>query len=210
MFIFGHVGITLGVGLLVNRVIAAKTQPGLATAPAPGNITGREKKQDFSVSDGLDLRFLMVGSMLPDVIDKPIGIFIFGSTLSNGRIFSHTLLFLFLLTLAGICLLRYRKTGWLLAIVAGVFLHLVLDEMWWDPVTLLWPALGIEFATRNVRDWVSEMLLALTHNPKVYVSEIIGFAIIMCFLVVLIMRDRIMDFLLAGRYDFRVKRQSRQ
>ncbi|OGO16292.1 MAG: hypothetical protein A2Z02_03655 [Chloroflexi bacterium RBG_16_48_7] len=166
------------------------------------------RKSAFSIARGIDLRFLMLGSMLPDIFDKPLGIFIFGNTLSNGRIFCHTLLFLVLLVLAGLWLLKYRRTGWLLAIAGGVFLHIILDEMWLEPATLFWPALGLEFVRENVRDWISAMISALTHNPKVYISEIAGLAIILCFLAILIARDRVMDFVLAGKYEPNVRKRS--
>lgn len=43
-----------------------------------------------------NLAFVMLGSMLPDIIDKSLGVVLFG-TPAMGRTFAHTLLFLVLL-----------------------------------------------------------------------------------------------------------------
>ncbi len=39
---------------------------------------------------------MLIGSMLPDIIDKPLGGLICKETLGNGRTYAHTLLFLLL------------------------------------------------------------------------------------------------------------------
>jgi hypothetical protein len=41
----------------------------------------------------IDPKYLAIGAILPDLIDKPIGSIIFASIISNGRIIGHTLLF---------------------------------------------------------------------------------------------------------------------
>jgi membrane-bound metal-dependent hydrolase YbcI (DUF457 family) len=201
MFILGHIGISLGAGILVNYIAGAnKTSPSTKAGPVPTQDNPLGRKTVFSVARGLDLRFLMAGSMLPDIFDKPLGIFILGSSLSNGRIYCHTLFFLLVLALAGLWLFKSRKTGWLLAAAVGVFLHLVLDEMWKDPVTMYWPLLGAEFPRRHVVDWLADMLNMLLHNPSVYISELVGLAIVLCFLAILVTRDRVLDFVLGGNY----------
>lgn len=48
------------------------------------------------LSSRLDLMFLALGSMLPDILDKPLGLLVFGSA-NMGRTFAHTLLFLIIL-----------------------------------------------------------------------------------------------------------------
>jgi len=86
-----------------------------------------------------------LGSLLPDIIDKPVGQFFFRDTFSNGRIFCHTLLFLILITLAGLCLYRSRGKTWLLGFSFGTFMHLIQDQMWLEPRTFLWPLYGFAF-----------------------------------------------------------------
>jgi GTP-binding protein len=71
MLLFAHTGITLGTAKVMARA-AGWREKGL---PAQ-----------------LDYRLVLIGSMLPDLIDKPLGGVIL--PLGNGRIYSHTLLFL--------------------------------------------------------------------------------------------------------------------
>ena len=83
-----------------------------------------------------------VGAILPDLIDKPLGHLLLQSTLDSGRIYAHTLLFLGMVGLAGMIYWKMWLTPLMLAVAAGVASHLVLDSMWTNPTTLLWPALG--------------------------------------------------------------------
>lgn len=83
-----------------------------------------------------------LGSILPDIIDKPLGHLLLQSTLDSGRIFAHTLLFLGIVIVSGAVAWRYKSTPLVLILALGVASHLVLDTMWDNPVSLLWPALG--------------------------------------------------------------------
>lgn len=44
------------------------------------------------LSNRLDLAFLALWSMIPDIVDKPLGLLVFGSP-NMGRTFAHTILF---------------------------------------------------------------------------------------------------------------------
>ena len=83
-----------------------------------------------------------LGAILPDIIDKPLGHLLLQSTLDSGRIYAHTLLFLGMVTLAGVAAWRFRPTPLVLILALGIASHLVLDTMWDNPVTLFWPTLG--------------------------------------------------------------------
>jgi membrane-bound metal-dependent hydrolase YbcI (DUF457 family) len=85
----------------------------------------------------VDLAFLALGSMLPDIIDNPLGLVVFG-TPAEGRTFCHTLLFLLVLA----ALAFYLKDVRLASVSAGVAAHLVLDFIWQSPIILFWPLLG--------------------------------------------------------------------
>jgi membrane-bound metal-dependent hydrolase YbcI (DUF457 family) len=75
--------------------------------------------------------------MLSDIIDKPLGLVIFG-TPAMGRTVAHTFLFLLIITLLAIYFHDLR----IASISVGVYAHLILDFMWRSPVTLFWPLLG--------------------------------------------------------------------
>jgi len=147
----------------------------------------------------MDIRFLVIGSMLPDIIDKPIGLYIFRETFSNGRIFSHTLLFLVLVTVVGLMLKRYSGKTWGLALSIGTILHLILDQMWQTPETLFWPIFGVAFEKIETTDWVGNIFYALLTKPSVYVPEIIGLIVLGWFGWELLHRGDIIRFVKQGR-----------
>jgi len=111
-----------------------------------------------------DLAFLALGSMLPDIIDKPLGLLAFG-TLAAGRTIGHTLLFLLVLA----ALAFYLKDLRLASVSIGVLAHLVLDFMWQSPVILFWPLLGnfpivremgvSDFGALFRQSWKSDLVL---------------------------------------------------
>jgi inner membrane protein len=200
MFVLGHIGISLGAGLVANHLMRAQA----VEKPFDTGQDAREAKASsggrFAVATGLDLRFVLLGSLMPDIIDKPLGIFVFGDTLSNGRIYGHTLLFLLVLAGAGFWLWRYRRGGWLMAIACGVLMHLILDQIWIEPETLFWPLLGFSFGRLNVENWVGEVFFSLFHDPYTFIPEITGIIIVASFILLLIRRGRITDFLAGGLY----------
>jgi len=194
MLIFGHVGITLGTSLalsglqgILHPAITTKNkkEAPLSSSSNKGqsnNHSMGNRSSFVSLVKRVDIRALLVGSLLPDIIDKPVGQWLFGEYFSNGRIFSHTLLFLILITISGLLIYRYYGKTWFLFLSFGTFMHLILDEMWRAPGTLLWPILGREFDRIDLSDWVGGMWYNLFTNPTVYVSELIGLFIISWFL----------------------------
>lgn len=113
MFLFGHAGITVGTiwlahksALWVNSRRREPESPGQNANPASAASQANPSLVK-GVVPSLDYRLLLVGSMLPDIIDKPLGIYILGETLSSGYIFGHILLFA--AVLAGVGLYLYVK-----------------------------------------------------------------------------------------------------
>ena len=144
MLVFAHVGLTLAMATILAR-LDRNLNPSLA--------------------------FVALGSLLPDLIDKPLGHLMYGS-MSTGRIFAHT--FLFVLVLAAFAtIFRSRALG---SLTGGVFAHLLEDSMWAMPITLLWPLLG-PFTINQPLSILNyfEMLMRGLENPHVFVPEILGF-----------------------------------
>ncbi len=119
-----------------------------------------------------DLAFVAIGSMLPDIIDKPLGEVVYG-TPSMGRIFAHTLLFLLLLAGAAF----YTRDLRFASLCGGVLFHLTLDFMWNSPAILFWPLLG-SFPPAPHMDTISylQMLLLGLRQPMVWLPELAGLA----------------------------------
>jgi inner membrane protein len=124
-----------------------------------------------------DLGFVLLGSMLPDIIDKPLGEVLFG-TPAMGRTIAHTLLFLLLLGTVAFYLRDLRMAS----VAGGVLAHLLLDFIWNMPSTLLWPLLGgfPIAADLSTLDYLQVLLQSLG-EPMVAVPEILGLAYLLYF-----------------------------
>lgn len=82
MLLFGHLGITFAATQTFEKVILYQ---------------GKKKFTEL-----IDYRLVLLGSLLPDIIDKPLGRLILKDMLGNRRIYAHTLVFLLLLVGTGI------------------------------------------------------------------------------------------------------------
>jgi hypothetical protein len=92
----------------------------------------------------VDYRVVAVASLLPDVIDKPLGRIIFKSRFDSGRIFGHTLL----LNVALLCVLffmRGRAKRLFVLVPISSLLHLAEDGVWSTPKVFWWPFFGTTF-----------------------------------------------------------------
>lgn len=143
MFLLGHLGIGLGLAWV---------------------LSGRSSVR-------IDYRLVLLGAILPDLIDKPLA-YLLGL---DSRLWSHTFLFLF-----AILALSFVPSSRALRLVGfGVATHLLLDRIWNQPAIVLYPAYGWSFAAApfNVDRWFE----ALLHDPYVQAGEIVGFAILVAF-----------------------------
>jgi membrane-bound metal-dependent hydrolase YbcI (DUF457 family) len=195
MFVLGHVGLGLASATAIDAVVTRLRHP--ASQAGSGQVWDRLSH----VGKTVDVRLLLVGSLLPDIIDKPLGIYLLGDVFANGRIFSHTLLFLLALTAVGWAVWRrWRKTG-VLALAFGVLAHLIFDAMWTLPGTLLWPLAGVSFP-RDVHpgSYAAEELHGLVTHASAYVPEILGGAVLLYLFVWLIARKRLWRCVRTGRF----------
>lgn len=192
MLLFAHVGITLGAALLLNSLFGShsddetteRSESSIKAAAWAHSASARVR----SAGRRFDLRALLVGSLLPDIIDKPMGRLVFGTF--GGRLFCHTLTFVLVIALAGLYLYVRRRNNWLLVLGFGLFMHLVLDEMWLDPQTLLWPAQGFSFHVERT-GWEQIIWHRLFTYPNVYVPELVGIALLACFAGLLVLRGKV-------------------
>ncbi len=212
MLLFGHIGITLGAAVLATGLATRSRSAGsrrsevttrcLHSSPELSTLDCSDTNRLSwirSLASFLDIRLLAVGSLLPDIIDKPVGQWLFRDTFSNGRLFTHTLLFLILICVAGLYLYRSGKRTWLLALSFGTFTHLVFDEMWRAPRTLLWPIYGFTFDRIDLTGWAGSMLHALLTDPPTWVTELAGAAVLFWFAFVLLRSRGVFAFIKYGR-----------
>jgi len=158
MFIFGHIGITLGIFYFLYRLFSKKNFPSIVP-------------------------YIVLGSLLPDIIDKPLGRIILAEAVGSGRIFAHTLLFVILLGLLGYYLSQKGQPK-LLVIAGASFCHLLEDQIWNTPEVVFWPILGWGFPKDTISGSFMEYLMIIfnrSYDPAftaVFISEIIGLIII--------------------------------
>jgi membrane-bound metal-dependent hydrolase YbcI (DUF457 family) len=211
MFIFGHSGITLGAAVLLSGALAkSRTFTGAkeleeeqqrrqGLSASESGYSGGIVPWISSLASRIDIRLLLIGSLLPDLIDKPIGRVFFVDIFNNGRIFCHTLLFLIVLIAGGFFLYRRSKKTWLLALSFGTFTHLILDMMWLEPRTLLWPLYGLQFESMPYNNWIRGILYAVLNEPLKAVPELIGLIVIIWFVWLLTYRKKLFVFIRSGR-----------
>ena len=205
MLIFGHTGITLGAAVVLSSALQVREDKpeGRLSSSREAHSAPNDSSRGMSswltfLGNHIDMRLLFISSLLPDIIDKPAGQFFFRDSLSNGRIFCHTLAFLLLITLAGFYLYRSYRTTWLLVLSFGTFTHLIFDRMWLTPRTLLWPLYGFTFEKMDLTHWVQNILHALRTDPGVYVPELIGAVILAWFTLVLVRQRKVYTFIRNG------------
>ena len=191
MFVLGHVGLTWGGSMVLLESVHRLVRLGRS-----------EREKGAPVDDSwpahVDYRLVILGSMVPDLIDKPVGIFILGDQLGNGRVYGHSLAFLLLLLLAAL-VWRGRIGGSLTQVALGSAAHLAMDRMWREPVTLLWPLRGWALERQDVSGWVGQMVEQMFSDPYTYVSEALGAMVIAALLGFLVTRRGLPEFIRTGR-----------
>lgn len=177
MIFFAHIGITLGsawvlqktIGRIKHRISRSRLNY-IATGDVSDHTTEIDTKPR-STANWIDYRFLLLGSILPDIFDKTLGVIYLG----NGRSFCHSLFFTVLILVAGILLYRIRKSPWLLCIALGCVAHLLLDTMWLNPRFFYWPLFGWDMQNSNISFgvWAESIFSSVLRKPSEYVPEII-------------------------------------
>jgi inner membrane protein len=212
MFIFGHVGLTLGSAVVLAGIFhkngrkktgekARPEAPGAAAGPPSPAKSAAERGWLMRLAGFVDIRVLLIGALLPDIIDKPIGRYFFQDYFSNGRIYAHTILFFVILASGGLLLYSARHRTWLLALAYGALTHLILDEMWKSPRTLFWPLYGFSFEREPVSfwPWMERLWHNVSTNPWVLTPEIVGVIIVAWLGVRLLQRKNLFAFIRYGR-----------
>lgn len=140
VFLLGHLGLTL--------------------------LAARSLRPLLPAGEGVPVGFVLVGALLPDLVDKPLGHAILGW--ENGRLWGHALAFAAVL-LAGALYAGSRRG---LALGAATLVHQGLDQVWVDPTSWLWPLLG-PFPV-GVSGGVPDWWVALLSDPFLWSTEALG------------------------------------
>ena len=112
----------------------------------------------------VDFRLVLVGSILPDLIDKPLGALLH----LEARLWAHSLVFLGGLLLLGL-LPALRGLRW---VGFGDAVHLLVDLIWQQPLVMLWPLLGVAFPPGDAS--LGSYWQILLTDPYVQFGEVVG------------------------------------
>jgi membrane-bound metal-dependent hydrolase YbcI (DUF457 family) len=113
-----------------------------------------------------------IGSILPDLFDKPVAIIVFESTL-GGRIYFHGLVFFFIVLVIGIIIWRYFHSFAGIALALGILSHQLLDAMWEIPVKWYYPFLGPYTEVKYTNSFSKGLMTELTSPSEWLIAGVI-------------------------------------
>lgn len=172
MLPMGHLGITVAVIRVVERIY---------------------------ILPWADYRLLLIGSILPDLIDKPMGYIFFAHPLVNGRTYGHSLLFLILILSIAFVQWYYRNYLKVLNLGIGTTTHLTFDAMWKYQETLFWPIYGLTFSSPIHDEWVGKITIGMFAIEKRVALEIIGTFLLIYFFISLALKKKLEQFNKTGQ-----------
>jgi membrane-bound metal-dependent hydrolase YbcI (DUF457 family) len=143
---------------------------------------------------------LLLGSVFPDLVDKTVGMILFRSYFQNGRIFMHTFLVTLSCLAAGNWIHRRKGDDRLRLFALGMASHLLLDQVWEEPETAFWPALGPFPRYPSLRSLWSQLAECFS-TPVFWITEGGGFLLLASSFRRLGIRDRadLLRFVREGR-----------
>lgn len=124
----------------------------------------------------VDVRFLLLGAIVPDLVDLPIGTIVLAERFATGELWFHSLVIpsLFMATVIVVTRRGRRRRAWM-ALGVGWLFHLLLDAMWIDQDVFLWPFFGWEIPAGQMPFWTLAWERAIS-DPWRWVKEAAGFA----------------------------------
>jgi hypothetical protein len=136
-------------------------------------------------------------------VDKTVGMILFKEEISNGRLFTHSIV---IIGLISFCLFSYAVVQYghkikPLFYIFPIWIHLLLDRMWDETSTLFWPLYGTGFP--KIEFEFSDYWTHMISDPYVLTGEILGVAVIIAIIAryKLYTKTRIMGFLRDGKLN---------
>lgn len=138
----------------------------------------------------VDVRFLFIGAVLPDLVDLPVGTLLLADRYSTGELWSHSLLIptvymslVLLLTRRG-----RRRRAWM-ALGVGWLFHLLLDGMWANQEVFLWPFFGWAVPVGEPPFWALAWERAMS-DPWRWIKEAVGLGYLVWLWIAMGMSDK--------------------
>jgi len=128
-------------------------------------------------SPWVDYRLLLVASLLPDLIDKPIGYMFGAHSIFGNRDCGHSLLLLLILFIVAVIQWYYRNNLTILILFLGALTHDILDIV------------------SHHEHWADR---ALFSTNMLMTFEIIGGCLLICFFTGLVLHNKVGYFIKTG------------
>lgn len=127
----------------------------------------------------IDYRFVLLGSVLPDLVDGALGlVWDWGPA---GRGIAHGLLSFLVVAVGVVVVTRGERRLALFGVAVGWLLHLVADGMWQAPRTFFWPAFGSAFSVSPPEPYSWELLTQPLAHLSTWGGELVGGALLAWF-----------------------------
>lgn len=124
----------------------------------------------------VDVRFLALGALLPDLVDLPLGTLVLAGRYSTGELWAHSLLAATLVMVGVLAATRRgRRRRAAMAVAVGMLFHLLLDGMWTSTEVFLWPFGGLDLPGGPRPYWAGVWERAAS-DPWRWVREAAGLA----------------------------------
>ena len=127
----------------------------------------------------IDYRFILIGAVLPDIVDGILGLFFFDGP--SGRWAAHSLAVVIFIAVAIILFTRGERRLSLFGIAVGWLLHLVGDGMWQAPFTFFWPAFGFRFSKTPAEPYSWDLFGDFSDHLLTWGGELVDIAILAWF-----------------------------
>lgn len=140
-------GTVWGGSRLVDRLRGRREarEVAVASSGSPNGSSG-DAPTVARTSDAIDYRFVALGSLLPDLVERALRRTVFRCTVdANEHTLGHTLLLNLGVLIAGLRLGGGSGDARFLSVGMGAMTHLLVDPVMRAPRTLFWPLLGFRF-----------------------------------------------------------------
>lgn len=127
----------------------------------------------------IDYRYILVGAILPDIVDALLIATVVES--ESGRGPAHSLAAVILVALMIMLGLRGELRQAVFGVAVGWLLHLVGDATWSAPRTFLWPAFGGGFEAAPAEPYSWDLFTDPLRHLSVWLGEIAGLLALLWF-----------------------------
>lgn len=181
MIFSGHIGIPLAVAKISQKRIC--------------------KPDLIKFIKSIDYRVFLVGALLPDLIDKPLSIFL-GNAIGTSQSYGHTLIFSTIMLLSGLFLYKKYDIRLLLTLAIGILFHQALDLPTMHYKNFFWPLYGFKLIpSDHFESNLIKRLLNDISSPYYLTGEIIGLPITIYYFAKVCIERKLNDFIKFGKIE---------